>query len=151
MNGICHVNVNGVGQRQKGRCALLSGTCLDAGGTLSLGVPRIKTYPFIYPTISDLIDRLNVRDYLLESPPNVGGFWGAEIIEVLNGGAAAMEFIDELTLISPRGLHLATGIPAWRITLIYEETMEMIREFHLSMDDDIKDIKQMRNNARRGE
>lgn len=151
MNVIYHVDVNEFGQRQKGRCAPSSGSCLDAGRRLSLGVPRIKTYPFIYPTISDLIEHLNVRDYLLESSQNVGGFWGADIIEVLNGGAAAMEFIDELTLISPRGLHLATGIPAWRIGLIYEEAMRMIRGFHLSMDDDIKDIKQMRKNTRRRE
>lgn len=107
----------------------------------------MKTYPFIYPTIGDLLDRLNVRDCLLDTYTVADDFWGADLLEALQ--RAAMEQIDELTLIAPRQLHLTTGIPAWRIDSIYQEAVAMIKEFHRIMDDDIMDIELMRKDRKR--
>lgn len=73
-------------------------------------------------------------------------FWGWDILEVL--GTAAMDFIDDLTLCSPRSLHLSTGLPAWRIFLIYEEAMEMIVDFHIQMQPMIDDIEGVRGSGR---
>lgn len=53
-----------------------------------------------------------------------------------------MEFIDELTLSSPQSLHLSTGIAAWRISLMYKEAMEMIKDFHVEMKPMIDVIEQ---------
>lgn len=116
-------------------------TSLEGGRTLSLETPDIKTYAFTYPTIADLFDHLNVRDCLLDSDTEVGDFWGRDILEVL--AAASMDFIDELTLSSPRSLHLSTGLPAWRISLMYDEAVEMIADFHIEMKPMIDDIEQV--------
>lgn len=115
-------------------------THLERGHTLSSKAPIIKTYAFTYPTLVDLFDRLNVRDYLLDSDAEVENFWGQDLLEVLEG--AAMEFIDELTLSSPQSLHLSTGIAAWRISLMYKEAMEMIKDFHVEMKPMIDVIEQ---------
>lgn len=109
---------------------------------LSSSIPQITTYPFTYPTIGDLFDRLNVRDCLLESLTAGDDFWAADLLEVLAG--ASLEHIDELTLISPKQLHLASGMAAWRVASLYKEVMAMINEFHLTMEDDIDEIEQMR-------
>lgn len=82
-----------------------------------------------------------MQDYLLDFGEDEDSLWGQDILEVLEG--AAMEFIDELTLSSPRSLHLATGIQAWRISLIYKEAMEMIKEFHTEMMPVIEDIEKV--------
>lgn len=117
-------------------------TCLEAGRMLSSSIPQISMYPFIYPTVGDLFDRLNVRDCLLGSHTNTDDFLGADLLEVLAG--ASLEQIDELTFISPRQLHLATGMAAWRVASVYKEVIAMINEFHLTMEDDINNIEQMR-------
>lgn len=74
----------------------------------------------------------------MDSDTDVDDFWGQGILEVLE--RSATEFIDELTLSSPRSLHLATGIPAWRVSLIYEEALMMIEDFHIEMKATIDDI-----------
>lgn len=114
---------------------------MQGGRTLSLEAPDIKTYAFTYPTIADLFDHLNVQDCLLDPDMEVDDFWGQDILEVL--GAAAMDFIDDLTLCSPKSLHLSTGLPAWRISLMYEEAVEMIADFHIEMKPMIDVIEQV--------
>lgn len=86
---------------------------------------------------------------LLESFPDADSFWDADLLEVLR--STEMEYIDEIIMISPMNLHLATGIPAWRIVSLYREAIAMIQVFHLSMDDDIKDIRKMRRDSGRRE
>lgn len=88
----------------------------------------MKTYALVYPTIAELFDRLNVQDCLLNFDVQMDDFWGQDILEVLE--REKMEFIDELTLSSPRSLHLATGIQPWRISLLYQEATVMIEDFH---------------------
>lgn len=117
-------------------------TCLEGGRTLSQKTPDIKTYAFTYPTIADLFDHLNVRDCLLDSDTDMDNFWDQGILEVLE--RSSMEFIDELTLSSPRSLHLATGIAAWRVSLMYEEAMAMVEDFHIEMKPMIDYIEQVR-------
>lgn len=87
-----------------------------------------------------------MRDYLLESV--VADYWDVSLLEVL--ARVMMERIDELMLISPKQLHLATGIPARRIVTIYEEAVVMIRNFHLTVEDDIEDIRGMRQRRGKG-
>lgn len=65
-------------------------------------------------------------------------FWSSDILDILE--RVPMGFVDELTLISPRVLHLATGMPAWRIDSMYEEGMEMIKCFHKEMEIEIDAI-----------
>lgn len=55
-------------------------------------------------------------------------------------GGVPIGYIDELTLISPKVLHLATGMPAWRIDFMYEEGMAMIKHFHKDMENEIDAI-----------
>lgn len=120
----------------KGRYA--STTSLNHGLALSSKVPKIKTYAFTYPTISDLFDNLNARDCLVKVYRDTEDFWSSDILDVLEG--VPMGFVDELTLISPRVLHLATGIPAWRIDSMYEEGIGMIKHFHEEMETEIDAI-----------
>lgn len=101
----------------------------------------MKTYALVYPTITELFDRLNVQGCLLDFDAQVDDFWSQDILEVLE--RAKMEFIDELTLSSPRSLHLATGIQAWRISLLYKEAMVMIEDFHVAAMPMIDDIEQI--------
>lgn len=62
-------------------------------------------------------------------------FWSSDILDIVE--AIPIVFVDELTLISPRALHLATGMPAWRIDSIYDEAGQMIKHFHKEMKAEI--------------
>lgn len=73
---------------------------------------------------------------------DVDDVWYPDMLDVLEG--IPMVFIDELTFLSPRALHLLTGMPAWRIDSLYKEAMEMIKHFHQEMYPDIEDTERMR-------
>lgn len=84
------------------------------------GALDVETYPILdYPPVGDILMTLNlaktrghVRD--LKRRLQRGGW----------------DTLDDITMVSPSGLYVFTGIPVWSILEIFEAGAKALRQFH---------------------